>query len=428
MKYSREDICRAWLTRAAIPSNVLLSLLRQYGSAEKIYDTFLDSDSLAFAHDVTSKSLHYLRTYSSQAEMHELALAMSAGHMQIMSHDDDIFPEALRNIQSPPAFLFYIGDPDAAKGNCVTIVGSRNASTAALDDTERVAGELAAGGATIVSGLALGIDSAAHRGCLRAGGQTIGVLGCGLDVDYPKENAPLREAILESGGLLLSEYPPGTPASGWHFPVRNRLMSGLSSCVLMMECRIRSGSMTTVQHALDQGREVYAYPGKPGTEWAEGAHQLLREGANYFTSAADILEDMGWKPLSVSEHRAAPAKAAPRKPAKPPVAPKPYTPAEPVQAYGEPKRKGPVPIIHRMSLLDPYPSQPKLRSPAASQTPTLLNDQQEAICRELDSGEKSFDELAAATGLPAHVLSSELTMLQLYGYIKSLPGKCYSKI
>ena len=440
MKYTREDICRAWLTRAVIPSDILIALMKQYESAENIYETFLDSDSLAFSEYLTANTLHYLKQFSSQDEMHNLAQAMSDGRMQIVAYEDPDYPEMLRNIPLPPAFLFYRGDLRCAHSGCVTIVGSRNASSAALTDTERVAGQLAAGGAVIVSGLAPGIDSAAHRGCLRAGGRTIGMMACGLDVNYPRENASLKKDIINSGGLLMSEYPPGTPPSGWRFPVRNRIMSGLSRCVLMMECRIRSGSMTTVQHALDQGREVYAYPGKPGTEWAEGAHQLLREGANYFTSADDILEDMGWKQVSqAARPMRSPAASAEREKARRPAAAKPpavRTLPAPSQSL-QPKRTFPVPIINKIDLLDMPPepapkrrkprSTPVLREPVVPYDYQLMTDVQQKIYQALANGEQSFDQLAAVTGLPVSILSGELTMLQLEGYIKALPGKCYCR-
>lgn len=172
---------------------------------------------------------------------------------------------------------------------CIAMVGSRNASSFSTEATEQIAEELSNHDVTIISGMAMGIDAAAHIGCLRGSSPTAAVLGTGLDVNYPVENEDIRKRLLDQGGVLLTEYVPGTGPRPWNFPVRNRIMSGLSRAVLMMECQLKSGSIRTIQHALDQGKEVYAFPGKVRTHWEAGAHQLLREGANYFTCAQDIL-------------------------------------------------------------------------------------------------------------------------------------------
>lgn len=370
MRYTREDACRAWLTNASLPTDIVLRLMKRFGSAEAIYDAFLDSDSLAFCEYFTPRAMNALRETSRRDKMHEMLVAMRNTGIHLMSYDDYSYPPSLLTIPDPPPFLFYKGDPQCLTGKCISIIGSRNASIEALEATYALAYQLAQCGITVVSGLAVGIDAAAHRGCLAAGGRTVGLCACGLDVSYPAEHDNLKKEIIDKGGILLSEYPPGSPASKWHFQPRNRIISGLSSAVVMMECRIRSGSMTTVQHALDQGREVFAYPGKAGTEYSEGAHQLLREGANYFETAEDIINDLGWdKDLS-----------------------------------------RPATALHQSVAPPPDPN---------------LTPAQKAILSALANGELSFDQLAVATNLGVSQLSAELTMLQLERAISALPGKQY---
>ncbi len=365
MRYKREDGCRAWLTHGELPPETLREILREYGSCEALYERFVATKGSCLQGKVTSLQLEWLRRYAQPDEMHRMMQTMKDHDMGILSEEDFGFPDTLRDIPDAPVFLFYIGNPDVLMGRCLTMVGARKASPAGSDATRTVARELSLQGVTIISGLAMGIDTQAHEGCLEGESPTVGVMACGLDIDYPVENAALKKEIIQRGGLLLSEYPPGTPALPFRFPVRNRILAGLSRAVIMMECQIKSGSMTTVTHALNQGKDVYAYPGIPGTPWAEGAHQLLREGASFFAKAEDILEDLSW--------------------------------------------------------LD---DKPMLKQQAAEALPSLTPDQRR-IMTILTQGEQSFDQLCAASGLDTSTLSASLTMLQIMGLIKSLPGKSY---
>lgn len=367
MRYTREDGCLAWLTHGQLSYDGLRRLLKDFGCAEAAYDEFLKSGGACMADYAGPDQLALLREAARPDAMHGMMVLMRKEEMGVIALPDAMYPEALRNIDDPPLILFYRGDLSCLAGRCATMVGARRASPEGERAAYQVAKELGAAGVTVISGMASGIDTAAHEGCLAGGGVTAAVLACGLDVDYPVDNSDLKRRLIEAGGALLSEYPPGTPALGWHFPVRNRILSGLSRAVIMMECRVRSGTMRTVQHALDQGREVYAYPGQVGTAWAEGAHQLLREGANYFATAQDILADMGW------------AEDAP-------------------------------PTREEKQALPP------------------LSEEQRRVLQELARGERSFDQLAAATGMDAPRLSTALTMLQLLGLIQSLPGKTYARL
>ncbi len=367
MQYTREDGCMAWLASGRLSYDCFSTLLEVFGSAENVYDALQKDGANALRDYVPSARLERLMTSSKKKAMHQLLVTMQTHHIGLLQQSDTHYPALLRHINDPPIVLFYQGNPDCLDGRCITMVGSRKASPAGVQATFKIARDLSAAGVTVVSGMAMGIDTAAHQGCLEGGSPTAAVLACGLDIDYPSENADLKRRLLEKGGVLFSEYPPGTPALGRHFPVRNRILSGVSKAVIMMECSPHSGSMHTVQHALDQGRDIYAYPGRIDTTWAKGAHQLLREGANYFTCADDILADMGW----AEENR--------------------------------------------------------VKQETAKKVLPSLTDTQRKILQALAVEEKSCDQLAAETGLSATDLLTALTLLQLGGLVRPLPGKMYTK-
>jgi len=220
-------------------------------------------------------------------------LAEKAGHLERLGVSilslwgDERYPPLLRTIHDPPALLYVRGHLPEPDG--FAMVGSRRATAASLRFTENLAADLAARDIPIVSGLARGIDSAAHGGALRSEGLTVAVLGCGIDRVYPPENSRLFHAILEQGAVL-TEHAPGTPPLAGHFPGRNRIISGLSRGVLVVEAAEGSGSLITVDFALEQGREVFAVPGAVHAPTSAGTNRLIKEGARVVTEAADILE------------------------------------------------------------------------------------------------------------------------------------------
>src|SRR5581483_8253902 len=217
---------------------------------------------------------------------------------------DARYPAALAAIVDPPPLVWTRGDPDAWRATLVAIVGSRAASPYALSVARALGADLAARGIVVVSGLARGVDSAAHRGALDAGGVTIAVLGSGADVIYPPEHAPLADDIAQRG-LLVSELAPGTPPLAHFFPMRNRIISGLSRAVVVIEAGEKSGSLITARCALEQGRDVLAVPGNVLSGRNRGAHALLRDGAKIVESADDILEELGMcTPLRTRERDA----------------------------------------------------------------------------------------------------------------------------
>lgn len=216
--------------------------------------------------------------------------AVTSGINVIAWHDPS-FPSALLAISDAPPALWYRGSLDAFRAPAVAVVGSRAASAVARETAERLGADLAALGIVVVSGLARGVDSAAHRGALQTG-RTIAVLGSGVDRIYPHEHTGLA-AEIATNGLVISEYPPGTTPLAFHFPMRNRLISGLSRAVVVIEASEKSGSLITAACALEQGRDVMAVPGNVLSGRSRGAHALIRDGAKIVESADDIVEELG---------------------------------------------------------------------------------------------------------------------------------------
>lgn len=212
-----------------------------------------------------------------------------------LTMDSPDYPNLLRLIKDPPKVLHYIGDISLCNQTvCLAVVGARKSTPYGKWAAYHIAKRAAQHGVTIVSGLASGIDSEGHRGALDAGGKTIAVLGCGIDLCYPKSNADLLEKIKEDG-LVLSEYEPGTPALAFQFPLRNRIISGLSQGVVIAEASLNSGSLITAGYALNQGRDVYAVPGNINSIYSIGANKLIQDGAIPVVVVDDVLTGLGIK-------------------------------------------------------------------------------------------------------------------------------------
>jgi len=292
----------------------------------------------------------------------EIRAAMSESGMWTVSIGDDAYPELLRHITDPPGTLYVRGA--LPSGKCVSIVGSRRDTRYGRQQAFAIAKELARNGVTVISGMARGIDTAAHEGALAGGGKTVAVLGCGADVCYPPENRVLMENILYAGGAVISEYPPGSQPLAYHFPLRNRIISGLSQALLLIEARLKSGTNSTVNYALEQGREVFALPGNVDAPGSELPLKLLKEGAAMCTCAEDILEGLGWK-----------------------------------TSDDEPDDAG-----EQLSFTE-------------SDDPVL---------RALALEEKTFEELAEETGMPPGDLSAALTLLEIEDIIEKRAGRAYA--
>ena len=222
-----------------------------------------------------------------------LVRAAAAG-LHGIGQDDVVFPARLREIVDPPPVLWVSGQPAALLTPAVAVVGSRAGSAYALSVAERLGADLASRGVCVLSGLARGVDAAAHRGALSVGGQTVAVLGCGADIVYPPEHAGLA-ASLQQRGAVVSELAPGTVPKPGFFPRRNRIISGLAQAVVVVEAGEKSGSLITARCALEQGRDVLAVPGNVLNGRNRGGHALLRDGARLVETAEDVFDELGWR-------------------------------------------------------------------------------------------------------------------------------------
>ncbi len=222
----------------------------------------------------------------------DLAWLNSQPNTQVLTPEDSCYPSLLREISKPSPLLFVRGDADCLSLPQIAIVGSRNPSGGGLENAHRFSEYLASNGFAITSGLALGVDAAAHEGALAAGGKTVAVMGTGINMIYPARHRDLAQRILDGGGALVSEFPLGTGAQAANFPQRNRIISGLSCGVLVVEAALKSGSLITANTALQQDREVFAIPGSIHNPLARGCHQLIRQGATLVETANDIVEQL----------------------------------------------------------------------------------------------------------------------------------------
>ena len=212
--------------------------------------------------------------------------------IQTVSSGEACYPARLKEIPSYPGTLYYIGDISVLSGRCAAVVGSRKTNVYGRKVAVSAGKRLAEKGICVVSGMAVGIDSCAHNGALEAGGKTAAVLGCGVDICYPQANLALRDDIARKG-LVLSEYPPGTGPRKYHFPQRNRIISGLSELTVVVQAGLASGALITADMAAEQGRDVYAVPGNIDSEYALGSNKLIKDGAIPLLSMSDLLEAMG---------------------------------------------------------------------------------------------------------------------------------------
>jgi DNA processing protein len=286
----RDDLT-TWVALKSVEgvgSVVFRNLLAAYGAARRVFEASLtELEQTAGLNHRTARNIKEFRGWE-QART-EIARAGREG-VSIVTSLDPAYPERLRRIYDHPPLL-YIKGTLRPEDIPVAVVGSRNASPYGRYVTERLCRELAYRGVTVVSGLARGIDTCAHRGALSGRGRTIAVMGCGIDVIYPPENRKLHGEIA-AGGAVVTEFPFGTEPDRPHFPARNRIISGLSLGVLIVEAGDKSGSLITAQCALDQGREVFAVPGSIDLPGSRGTNRLLRQGAKLVESVEDILEEI----------------------------------------------------------------------------------------------------------------------------------------
>lgn len=373
-----------------------LALLRHFGSPEDIF--FADREELLLAEGLSPAQAELDHDLSAADRI--LADCQRLGQ-RIMTIQDAEYPQRLRNIFDPPLALYVRGRmPAIDEEAAIAVVGTRSCTPYGIASAERLSQELAASGAVVVTGLAKGVDSAAARGALRAGGVVVGVTGNGLDVYYPWESKDLYEDVAAAGALI-SEYPPGSEPEKHHFPARNRIMSGLSAAALVVEAPERSGALITARLALDQGREVYAVPGPIGAPASVGCNRLIRDGAGLAAEGWDILRDFQER----FPEKLHPAGELPA-----------WTPL-PTRRRAEPRRR-PEPA--------PEPEEPKPALRTVS--PEGLTDDQIALLRALGPEVPiQVDDLIERTGVPARRVSSALTMLEIDGCVAQHDGKRYTR-
>lgn len=324
--------------------------------------------------------------------------------IRILTYEDQEYPWRLKNIYHPPLVLYYKGRLPAFSGTPVIgLVGTRKCSAYGFSVAKRLGGEISACGGLVVSGLAEGIDAAAMSGALQAGYPTVGVLGTGVDVVYPACNKALF-AQVEQNGCLLSEFLPGTQAFKWNFPRRNRIISGLSVGVVIVEVPERSGALHTARAALEQSRDLYAVPGNVDLPSFAGSNRLLREGACPVCCGWDVMSE--YTSLFPDKIRKVHFQAEGASPAAEP------TPRQTIKKK-EPKQP------ERKKDIDNTPAAAYIDLNTALQG---LPEQERAIVSCLTEGEKLVDEVIAATGIPSGQFLRQLTMLELKGLIVRLPG------
>ena len=287
-----EKIYAIWLSEAfGAGSRISPLLCEYYDSFEAIYNA--ESDELALIQGITDVHINKLNDKSiKRAE--EIMAECGALGISIVTIFDTDYPENLKNIPCPPVLLYVKGTLSGIKNiPAVAIVGSRRPSNYGAKMAEKIAADLGSRGFMIVSGMARGIDTFAHKGAIRSEALTVAVLGCGVDVLYPPENGAVKD-LIEQNGAVISEFAPGTSPMPTHFPVRNRIVSGMSNGVLVVEGKASSGSSITANIAQDQGREVFCLPGNVDNPLSAVSHKLIREGATLVTCADDIIADMGY--------------------------------------------------------------------------------------------------------------------------------------
>jgi len=341
-------------------------LIDHFGDAPAVFEAA--PEKVRGVEGIGPKAAAAILAVDDEAVEAELAAADEAG-VAIVPFTDEAYPAALKNIIDPPAVLYVRGRLEANDAVALAVVGSRRCTYYGMEQADRFGGLLGRAGFTVVSGGARGIDTAAHRGALAAEGRTIAVMGCGLSRLYPRENVELFDRIIaEDRGAIVSSLPMATEAQGRNFPRRNRIISGLSQGVLVVEAAYRSGSLITARLAGEQGRQVYALPGRVDSPFSQGTNALIRDGAVLVQNLDDILEHLDELGDVIAEH----------------------IPAE---------------------------------APAVT---VELSPLEREIVAALDGEARSIDHLAAAAGQAAREVVAAMTMLTIKGIVASQPGNVFA--
>lgn len=340
-------------------------LLDRFGSARRAWQA--STEALLGVPGIGPATAQAIRRFDWAESLRAERERVTQAGAQVLVWGDTDYPVRLGEIASAPPVLYVRGALDPADRTAVAIVGARHATAYGEDMARELAAELGRRGLTIVSGLARGIDAAAHRGALAAGARTLGVLGCGVDRVYPPEHAHLAVEVAGQGALL-SEFPLGTPPLRPHFPRRNRIISGLSLGVIVVEAGVESGALITAQHALEQGREVFAVPGRVHARYSEGCNRLIKAGATLVSSWEDVLSEL-------------------------------------------------VPQLRRRE------------SPAAAERPLPeLSPGERQVFEALGEEPAHIDVLIVRTALASGRVASALSGLEMKGLVRQLPGKVFARL
>ena len=289
-KNIEEKYYKVWITLIKdLGIKKYINLLKRFKTNKNIFNA--TKNDLIQSNLISEKLIDKILNVDIRNQVQKHLQYMQKNNIDIISISDEEYPSILREIYSPPICLYIRGDKKALCGNNISIIGCRDCSEYGKRIAQKLAYDLSQENINIVSGLAKGIDEYSHLGAVYANGKTIAVLGNGLDVIYPKENKYLVEKILERKGAIISEFPLGTKPEKMNFPLRNRIISGLSTKTVVVEAKKKSGTIITVDFALEQGRDVYVVPGNIDAPNSEGTNDLIKQGAKVITSYKDIIED-----------------------------------------------------------------------------------------------------------------------------------------
>lgn len=400
MKLTQED--RDWLRLALVPgvgTALFIRLLARFRTPTHVFE----APRGMVADLVGPKLADRIRQYADTNEAAQQEAAMEEWGATLITMENPRYPLRLAEIYDPPLLLFARGNLPADQEPYVALVGTRRASPYGLRMAEKLARELAVRGITVVSGMAMGIDAAAHRGALEAGGRTVAVLGCGVNVVYPPQNAELMQDIIARGAVV-SQFPMDMKPSKGHFPYRNRIISGMSLGTVVIEAPLTSGALITARQAAEQGREVFAVPGQAGTRNAEGPHALIREGAKLVERVEDILVELELPAKCLHSTRT--------------------DAVEQIHTNDQPQSAGVEPATSKSGSGDPEPvPEPAPKRAPAPQAPS---DMEQSILAALSPDGSYVDEIATSCRLSVSEALSSLTMLELKGLVRQFSGKRFA--
>lgn len=353
----------ALLQFPGLSSKHFFKLLESFGTGREIWQA--SRNTLLATKILSRDKVDNLITWRKSKNPDIIFEELHKKRIKVVSILDENYPFLLKKIYDPPALLYYKGQllnytlP-------IAVVGSRKASPYGKKIAEQLAKKLASCNFTVVSGMARGIDSYSHKGALAAGKKTVAVLGNGVDVIYPPENKGLYESIIENG-CVMSEFPPGSSPQNWHFPARNRIISGISRAVIVVEAAQKSGALITVDYALEQGRDVFSVPGPITSKYSLGTNNLIKQGAKPVTCVEDILEEFDVKPLFENFE-------------------------------------------------------------VKKSTVIKLTESEKQVLKEIEQGPCEIDTISQRTGLKLSEINATCVILEMKGLIRKIPGKKYIKV